>query len=279
MNEQKLNSLKIIVRAYYDYQRERMNLDGRLGQKKNGQLKKGIPDRDEGFLLEIYKRREDVLGMESALEKQISIGIQILPIWKAFFEGVKGCGPAMAAVCVTEFDVTKAETVSKMWQFAGLNPGLVRAMKAVKTKSPHKYEPKDKSWEIVRRMKDCVVVRTREMVRGDKRTQGFLCPFNQFLRSRLCGVLGPSFLKCNSPYRAYYDNKRAEYEAKDWGMAAKNPSDKARPKANHQHRAANRFMIKMFLQDLYAIWRAVEGLPIRAPYDPANPHGGWMEGA
>jgi hypothetical protein len=34
----------------------------------------------------------------------------------------------------------------------------------------------------------------------------------------------------------------------------------------HRHRAAIRFMIKAFMRDLYNKWRALEGLPVRAPY-------------
>jgi hypothetical protein len=31
----------------------------------------------------------------------------------------------------------------------------------------------------------------------------------------------------------------------------------------------------MFVLDLYVAWRTLEGLPVRKPYDPNNPHGGW----
>ena len=34
----------------------------------------------------------------------------------------------------------------------------------------------------------------------------------------------------------------------------------------HRDNAARRYMIKMFLKDLYVVWRTVEGLPVRAPY-------------
>ena len=100
----------------------------------------------------------------------------------------------------------------------------------------------------------------------DRKVKGQKCPYNQFLRAKLCGVLGSSFLKCNSPYREFYDNMKNRLEAKDWGMLSKHPTDKKRPKAGHQHKAANRYMIKMFLRDLYVAWRTIEGLEVRKPY-------------
>jgi len=100
----------------------------------------------------------------------------------------------------------------------------------------------------------------------DRKEKEKKCPFNQFLRAKLCGVLGSSFLKCTSPYREYYDNMKNRLESKDWGMLSKEPKDKTKPKAGHQHKAANRYMIKMFLRDLYVAWRTIEGLEVRPPY-------------
>lgn len=258
MNEQLRNSIKTLTRIYYDYQRERTSLDGRLGQTKNGEVKKRAPERDMTVLAGILARREEVLAMEESTlhgfkdantgkwdrENCLATLVHKHLLWDSFLVHVKGCGEAMTAVLISEFDINIATTVSKMWQFAGLNPGMVAGKK---------------------RKKDKTII-TDTMVRGDRKTPGFICPFNQFLRAKLCGVLGASFLKCGSPYRQYYDNMRTRLEAEDWGMAAKNPSDKTKPKAFHQHRAANRYMVKMFLRDLYVAWRTLEGLPVREPY-------------
>ncbi len=218
------NSLRILVRAYYDYQRERISLDGQLGMKKSGELKKNTPDRDEALLVELGKRRSEVIALEDVLEKEIAKEVHKHPLWKAFLEDVKGCGPGMAAVIITEFDIHKAPTVSNLWSFSGLAEGK------------------------------------------DRKEKGKKCPFNQFLRAKLCGVLGSGFLKAKSPYREFYDNKKHQYESKNWGTKSKNPTDKKRPRAGHQHKAANRYMVKMFLKDLYVAWRTLEGLDVRPPY-------------
>jgi len=224
MDESLRNSIKTLTRIFYDYQRERMALDGRLGLTKDGEQKKRAPERDMSILLEIKARRNDVLGMEESTANILAKEIHKHPLWKAFLSQVKGCGESTAAVIISEFDIHKAPTVSNLWSFAGLAPGK------------------------------------------DRKIKGQKCPYNQFLRAKLCGVLGSSFLKCSSPYREHYDNLKHRLESSEWGMASKNPTDPKRPRAGHQHKAATRYMIKMFLRDLYIAWRTLEGLEVRPPY-------------
>jgi len=111
------------------------------------------------------------------------------------------------------------------------------------------------------------IIVTDTMIRQDKKTIGFLCPYNQWLKSKMLGVLGSSFLKSKSPYSEYFYNMRDRLLNKDWGIESKNPSDKKKPKAFHQKNAAVRYMIKMFLRDLYVAWRTIEGLPVRSFYE------------
>jgi len=224
MDDKKSQSLQILTRAFYDYQRERISLDGQIGRRKDGELKKNTPDRDEALLLSLMERRQAVEEMEEQLAKDIAKEVHLTPLWKEFLVHVKGCGEQMAAVIMTQFDIHKAPTVSNLWSFAGLAPGK------------------------------------------DRRVKGQKCTYNQFLRAKLCGVLGSGFLKAKSPYREYYDNMKNRLESEDWGTPSKNPTDKKRPKAGHQHKAATRYMIKMFLKDLYVAWRTLEGLPVREPY-------------
>lgn len=224
MNAELRNSIKVLTRIYYDYQRERMSLDGRLGIKKDGEIKAKAPPRDPAVLINIREHRDYVLAQEEATAKEIAKEVHKHPLWDTYLLHVKGCGETIAAVIISEFDIHKAPHVSNLWSFAGLAPGK------------------------------------------DRKQKGEKCPYNQFLKKTLCGILGPSFLKASSPYREYYDNMRNRLEAEDWGQPAKNPSDKKHPKKFHQHRAANRYMVKMFLRDLYVAWRTLEGLEVTEPY-------------
>jgi len=224
MEDKKNQSLQILTRAYYDYQRERISLDGQIGRRKDGELKKNTPDRDESMLISLMERRAVIEEMENQIGKDIAKEVHLTPLWKEFLVNVKGCGEGMAAVIITQFDIHKSLTVSNMWSFAGLAPGK------------------------------------------DRRVKGQKCTYNQFLKAKMCGVLGSGFLKANSPYRSFYDDMKHRLESADWGTLSKNPTDKKRPKAGHQHKAANRYMVKMFIKDLYVAWRTLEGLPVREPY-------------
>ena len=104
------------------------------------------------------------------------------------------------------------------------------------------------------------------MVRGDKRTKGYLIPYNANLKSKLMGVLASCMLKANSQYRIYYDsykNRLMNSEKPVNGDESKKWKDEGKA---HINMAACRYMIKIFLQDLYDVWRKLEGLSVRVPY-------------
>ena len=88
--------------------------------------------------------------------------------------------------------------------------------------------------------------------------------FNPFLKTKLTGVLGASFLK-QSPdkcvYRKIYDDYKHRLEHMD--------AHKEKSKG-HRHNMAIRYMIKMFLIDLYNEWRPLEGLPVAPTYTEAK---------
>lgn len=256
----KRQSLKIAVKAFYDFQDMRTRMGGRLKIKRDGEdqeIAEGqgpmiLSERDREFFHGVYANAEK---QEKIIGKWIEKEIKSMPIWTEFLAGVKGCGPQMAAIIVSEFDIHRADTVSKMWQFAGVNPGMVRGMKSVKTAKPQTYQPKD--GEVVRRLKDAVIVRTFDQVRGDRKTAGYLAPFNGELRTKMVGVLGSCMIKSGSSYRLHYDNYKARLEREQgWSEESK----------GHRHNAAMRYMIKMFILDLYKAWRELEGLHVRPPY-------------
>ena len=245
------NALRALVDQYYAYQDERLALDGRLGITKSGNEKKGASVVSPEWAALMFQRHDELAGsdgrsgLEAQYEKQIAERVKHTALWEKWLKDVKGCGPVMAAVILVSFDINIATTVSKLWQFSGNNPGMVRGKK---------------------RKGDEIIV-SDELVRGDRKTPGFVAPFNGWLRTKLNGVLAGSFIKAQAPYALdYYYPYKHRLESMDWGNASKNPTDKKRPKAGHQDKAAKRYMIKMFLRDLYVQWRTIEGLPVRAPY-------------
>jgi len=80
--------------------------------------------------------------------------------------------------------------------------------------------------------------------------------YNSFVKSKLLDGLGKKFLIDKNEYSKYYYEYKERKEKEGWGN-----------NKMHRHRAAIRYMIKMFLIDVYKIWREIEGLPIREKYN------------
>jgi hypothetical protein len=271
MNKNTKMKLKTMVRTMYDYQDMRLRVDGRLRLKADG-TGQDEKNMDDPIISEvdyeiINKVKEDTSSVEKYLMKEIEKIVKGTEIWKTFFEHVKGCGPLMAAVMLSEFDIEKATTVSKMWQFAGLNPGQVRGKKIIKITKKTNLD----NYDVVRKYENkkgekCALVVTDELIRGEKLTSGFLSPYNQWLRTKLCGVLAGSFLKSKSEYALdfYYPYKeRLENEENCIAGTDKKWKDESK---GHRDNAAKRYTVKKFLIDLYVAWRECEGLSVRVPY-------------
>jgi len=248
----------MLVRAREDFQDMRKRLDNRIGRKADGTDQnvddgRAMPAEDAAAFSGIADAAHD---QEAAVEKQLKAVCTRFPVHE-WLEGVKGVGTIAKGWILGEFDIEIATTVSKMWQFCGLNSGMVIGKRRV--------ENADGSFSAVP---------TDTMVRGDKLTPGFVAPFNKRLRTAIVGVLADGFIKAQNDYcMRYYYPYKARLEQSDntveevsrAGTPARDVAWKDAKKA-HRDRAAKRYMMKMFLKDLYVAWRTVEGLPVREPY-------------
>jgi hypothetical protein len=163
------------------------------------------------------------------------------PVWRQFLEPIRGIGPAMGGVIISEIDIAKARHPSSLWKYAGLDvagDGRGRSRKA-----EH-------------------LVRAAYINKDGEAAERNSITFNPFLKTKLIGVLATSFLRSgNVKYRAIYDGYKHRLE---------NREDWKDEKKGHRNNAALRYMIKMFLIDLYTAWRAIEGLPVSVPYHEAK---------
>jgi hypothetical protein len=224
--------LKTLVKSFYDFQLMRIRFENRLEIKKNGEPMRKHEDKNEDAIVERDEENREIL--------------------KALFDN------CVEQEKFLENQIKRTVHEMPMWKhfFKGVKGcGEMMAAVCLTEFDIHKAPTASNLWSFA------------GLAPGkDRKVKGQKCPFNQFLRAKLCGVLGSGFLKANSPYREYYDNMKNRLESENWGTASKNPTDKKRPKAGHQHKAANRYMIKMFLKDLYVAWRTLEGLEVREPY-------------
>ena len=204
-----------------------------------------IDSLTEFELVDAYVRTCDA---EEQILRAIRREVHGQPIWIAFLEEVKGCGELMSAVILSEIDIHKARHRSSLYRYAGLDVGP---------------DGRGRS-----RRADHLVDATYTDKAGDEQTRKSIT-FNPFLKTKLVGVLGSSFLKCSSPYRAWYDQERHRCESMT------EPDGKPMGKL-HAHNRATRKMVKAFLDDLYVAWRTLEGLPVSASY--AETHLGIVHG-
>jgi hypothetical protein len=280
MNQEDHKNLKALVRTMYDYQAMRIVTGIRMRFKKNEEKMAEefmddaeISEKDYDAVNYTYETSKRV---EARLSKEIKSIIKKEPIYEKFLIKVLGCGELMSAAILCEFDIEKAATVSKLWQFAGLNPGMVRGKKILnitKKTDLAKYEVVKKYKN--QRGEECAIILSDEMIRGDKKKTGFISPFNSWIRTKLCGTLADCMIKANGnpnpdkinyPVKYYYPYKtRLEQEENTVTHIGKETAWKDVSKG-HRDRAAKRYMIKMFLKDLYVEWRTIEGLSVRPPY-------------
>lgn len=177
---------------------------------------------------------------EHTMTLQLRHALSDFPIYTEFLEGVRGCGPLMSGVIISEIDISAATYSSSIWKYCGLDVAQDGQGRS------RRKEHLQKSMYI-----------NKEGVEKEK----LGISFNPFVKTKIIGVLGASFLKSRSPYaEIYYDYKnRLENHPKH--------IDKTK---GHRHNMAVRYMVKMFLIDLYTNWRELENLPVAAPYHEAK---------
>jgi len=279
-----MSNLKTIVRGAYDIQKNRIqtgnrlvgNFKAKLGQApsekedtidKEGQtvlfeLRKShklltegvaafprqatfkgdevISDYTELCLVDNYRELEQ---QEKNHFKRLGHILKDYPISNDFLHGVTGIGPAMAGVIISEIDITKAEYPSSLHKYAGLDVASDGQGRSRRKEHLEDSEYKDKDGKM----------QTKKGI-----------TFNPFLKTKLVGVLGSSFLK-QSPDKCEYRKIYDEYKHRLEHMDAHKEKSKG-----HRHNMAIRYMIKMFLIDLYNEWRALEGLPVAPTYTEAK---------
>lgn len=170
-------------------------------------------------------------------------------IYEYYLKHVRGIGPAMAAALVRYMDIKKARYPSSFVCYIGLDVVHTRDVATDKMVGRGRG-----------RYKDHLVPRQYTSAAGEQRdTMGV--SFNPFLKTKLVGVLGGSFLKCNSPYAEIYNNYKTRLE---------NHPKYSQVSKGHRHNMALRYMVKQFIIDLFVNWRIILGLPRIPTYEEAK---------
>lgn len=159
-----------------------------------------------------------------------------------WFSRVKGIGNENIAKVVSLITISKADTISGLWKYAG--------------------------YSVVEGV-------------ADRPRKGELLHFNKTLKT-MCYRLGVSLLKAHGISKAnggtcfglYYEKEYAKEVARAGRLGIKIADANQIPKGKeseymnslHVHNRAFRKMIKLFLGCLWMYWRKAEGLPVREPF-------------
>jgi len=253
-------ALRRKVRLFYDIQEMRLSAGGRLLKKSPKNPIELHPDD----LTKLKARVQELEAAEKHALRDVADHLEEVPFYrdviKADRKRWRGIGPTMAGVILSSFDIAREDTPSKMWAFAGLAPVAASRCKACSTvveplPSGDFKHPKPQGCTCTSAGKTVTADTVFASGKAARPVAGEKLTYNKWLRTKLCGVLGPVLLQLKSPYREYYDNYKNRKASAGWGR-----SDA------HRHAASIRYMIKMLLKDIWLAWREFLKLPIRPSY-------------
>ena len=231
----------------------------------------------------LEKALNDTYRIEKTLDDAIEAPVYESQLWKVGLKDVLGIGPIMAANLLTTFDPYKAEHVSGYWKYAGLHviercrkcgdryfktaedrekwirivvEKLRLAFERRKGAEKGKLNEEEARKEAEKCICHCV---DPEVVRvAPRRRRGEFAEWNPKART-LAWKVYTQLIMAGGKYAELYRKQKDIELARN---AVRNP--KFRP-ARVDLRA-KRWMVKMFLEDLWLCSRTIEKLPITKSY-------------
>ena len=230
-----------LVDIYYKYQDDRI--------RNNAQVREAVKVKEPCSVLEYLASQSHFL--EKEIQKVLNYYVESKDVGRWLIHN-KGIGGVLASGVLAQKDIKKAPTVGHIWNYAGLNP------------SP------DREWK-----------------KGQKR------PHNADLK-KLCFKIGESFVKVSNHADSFYgqeykQRKQFEIDRNEQGYYKDHASNQLKKKKfskttdayknysigklppAHVHAIAKRWVVKLFLSHLHAIWFEFEnGIKAPVPYAIAH---------
>jgi hypothetical protein len=196
--------------------------------------------------------------------KRLKAIMEEFPIYNQWMVQQKGVAEASGGILISEFDIYKAPRVSNMWKYAGLDVAEDGA-----GRSKRKEHLIDVEYTTAAGTLD-----TKKSI-----------TYNEWLKTKLVGVMAANLIRADHPKYAkvYRDYKHRMENHPVYGTARDRPTKTASDEHKQylkdakeegfvftsklrRDRMAKRYMMKMFLLDLYLAWRTLEGLPVPKSY-------------
>ena len=244
-----IGDLKSCTSLYKRVQDDRIRIGNRNKVKKDGSQQKDNPHGKNDYpisneqgefmkeLLEHLKRYEDIIC------ERFNTVLKEDEIYKRYLDNLPGIGPKISVVLLAHFRPENFYYASNLVSYAGIAPG-------------HWDEPAgyDETKPFNGGTAETPFVKV--WVPGkDRQKKGEKTHYPPFLKARLLGVMGPSFVKLGSPYSIHYYN----YKLRKLQIETAKPEDERR-KLFHINRMANRYMVKMFIIDYFLAASKIYGM-------------------
>lgn len=223
-------------------------------------IRRGVTDGPVPLLGRTYRRHADE---ERELRRAMLTALSTHPAWP-WLSRVKGIGATLAAKLLARLDVTRAPSPSSFWSYCGMAtvPGVEYRCQTcgLRASFPTRYKVKGAHLGADTRAAcsgTLVAFRGPEQgvrVAQPKPASGEKASYDQYAK-KVCYLIGVSFLRSGSAYERYYREQRTRLQRERPGWTS-----------GRVHFAALRKTEKLFLAQLWAVWREAEGLPITSPY-------------
>lgn len=232
--------------------------------------------------------------------------LKAFPIYNEFLEEIKGLGPKISSVIISEldphdhvvcvgkdpekrlgcgYDVERngKEPMYVEHIYPNYRARILRVSKCPECKEKLHYEKRYVSsfWKYCgldvtpegegRSRKEKHLINTYYLDKNGEIQQKKGITFSPFIKTKLTGVLGGTLLMA---YKKAEKKDELDHWSYKYGKIYYNyktwlkTDERHRDKSDlHQHNMANRKMIQQFLKDLYLKWREIEGLEVRPSYE------------
>lgn len=251
MDQNLRDDIRFINKFLYSVQSHRIQMGNWIDAKKRDNIE------PSERVLKLYA---DMEVQEKAAKRMAKDIVTLTAIWPEFFDNVSGVGECLSTSLIAEIgDVSRFDTVTSLWAYAGLIAEYVKA----KCENGHKLimsSDKHKECPVFANDKDepCggkLEYTERITGKAPKRERGYHYLFNARLK-KICWQVSEQLVKQGDQfYRDIY------YKEKEKHINAQPELTKL-----HIHNRAKRKMVKMFLSNLWEAWRMCEGLDARPPY-------------
>ena len=188
----------------------------------------------------------DVQSLAIKAHKRMAKCLTRFEVYNRYLSNLQDFPADISACLISEINIEIADTVGKLWQYAGLNADMIEG----------KLESEDEDGNRI-------VVDTGKMIPGNRVTPGYKQPFNGKLRTTLMVRLSTVFIRNESDFalKCYYPERDALLRSTELSHRGVPWCDETSTQIENE---ARRRMMREFMKELYIEWRVIEGLSLKA---------------